>query len=140
MYSRLDPSLKLFGILIIVIVACLATLPYVSSSQAAATLDALKDNAARERAYNLVLSLLKDAETGQRGFLIASDESFLEPYNLGAAGVPAALEELVRLAHSAQERALVARIAELSTAKVREMDRTIRIKKAGDSQAALDMV
>lgn len=140
MYSRLDPSLKLFGILIIVIVACLATLPYVSSSQAAATLDALKDNAARERAYNLVLSLLKDAETGQRGFLIASDESFLEPYNLGAAGVPAALEELARLAHSAQERALVARIAELSTAKVREMDRTIRVKKAGDSQAALDMV
>jgi len=140
MFSRLDPSLKLFGALIIVIVACLATLPYISGSQANATLDALKEEAAKERAYNAVLSLLKDAETGQRGFLIGSDESFLEPYNAGVAGIPAALDDLQRMAGSEEERKLVARIAELSQAKVGEMDKTIRIKKAGDTQAALAIV
>ncbi|QJE02487.1 diguanylate cyclase [Massilia forsythiae] len=140
MFSRLDSSLKLFGTLIIVIVACLATLPILSSSQANATLDALKEGGAKERAYNLTLSLLKDAETGQRGFLIAGDESFLDPYRAGVAGIPAAVEELQQRAGSDKERTLVARIAELSRAKVAEMDQTIRLKKAGDTRAAMDMV
>ena len=140
MSSRLDPSIKLFGALIVVIVACLATLPIMSSHQANTTLDALKEGASKERAYNLVLSLLKDAETGQRGYLIGSDDSFLEPYNAGVAGIPAALEDLQTFAASEPERALVARIAELSRAKIGEMDRTIRLKKGGDIQAALGMV
>lgn len=140
MFSRLDPSIKLFGALIVVILACLATLPIMSSQQANATLDALKEGASKERAYNLVLSLLKDAETGQRGYLIGSDDSFLEPYNAGVAGIPAALEDLQGFAVSEKDGALVARIAELSRAKIREMDQTIRLKKGGDTQAALDMV
>jgi len=140
MFLRINHSLKLFGALIILIVSCLATLPFLSSYQATKTLDALKAEAAKERAYYLVLSLLKDAETGQRGFLIGSDESFLDTYNVGVAGIPAALEDLQRLAVSEQERTLVTRIADLSRAKVQEMDRTIRIKKAGDTQAAIGMV
>lgn len=138
MFSRLDPSLKIFGALIVIIVACLATLPCISSYQANITLHALQDGAKKERAYNLALSLLKDAETGQRGFLIGSDESFLDPYNVGVAGIPAALEDLQRLASSGQEQTLVTRIANLSRAKVREMDRSIRLKRAGDSQAAIE--
>ena len=140
MFSRLDPSLKVFGALIIIIVACLATLPCISSYQANATLRALQDGAKKERAYNLALSLLKDAETGQRGFLIGSDESFLDPYNVGVAGIPAALEDLHRLASSDQERTLVARIASLRQAKVLEMDSSIRLKRAGKTQAAIDAV
>lgn len=140
MYYRLDTSLKLFSALIIVIVACLATLPYVSSHQANVTLDALKEGAAKERAYNAVLSLLKDAETGQRGYLIGSDEAFLAPYNAGVAGLPAAIDDLERHATSPQEQVLVARIAELTRAKVQEMDRAIQVKKGGDVQAALDIV
>jgi len=140
MLSRLDPSLKVFGALIIIIVTCLATLPCISSYQANATLRNLQDGAKKERAYNLALSLLKDAETGQRGFLIGSDESFLDPYNVGVAGIPAALDDLHRLASSDQERTLVARIASLSQAKVLEMDSSIRLKRAGKTQAAIDAV
>lgn len=140
MFSRLDSSLKIFGALIIVILACLATLPILSSSQANATLDALKEGAAKERAYNLMLNLLQNAETGQRGFLIGSDDSFLDPYHAGVLGIPAALEHLQQHASSEAERALVARITELSQAKLGEMERTIRLKKAGQGQAALDMV
>ena len=140
MFSRLDFSLKLFGALIIIIVTCLATLPFVSSYQANTTLHSLQQGAEKERAYNLLLSLLKDAETGQRGFLIGSDESFLEPYNVGVAGIPAALEDLQRLASSDQERILVTRISSLSRAKVLEMDRSIRLKRKGDSESAIDAV
>src|SRR5689334_15864584 len=28
-----------------------------------------------------IISILKDAETGERGFLLTNDEQFLEPYN-----------------------------------------------------------
>jgi len=140
MFSRLDSSLKIFGALIIVILACLATLPVLSSSQANATLEMLKEGAAKERAYNRMMSLLQDAETGQRGFLIGSDESFLAPYHAGVAGIPAALEHLQQHASSEAERTLVGQIAELSRAKVSEMERTIRLKKAGNARAALDMV
>lgn len=140
MFSRLDSSLKIFGALIIVILACLATLPILSSSQANATLEMLKEGAAKERAYNRMMSLLQDAETGQRGFLIGSDESFLAPYHAGVAGIPAALEHLQQHASSEAERTLVGQIAELSRAKVSEMERTIRLKKAGNARAALDMV
>jgi diguanylate cyclase (GGDEF)-like protein len=140
MFSRLDSSLKFFGALIILIVACLATLPALSSHQANVTLDALKEGAAKERAYNLVLSLLKDAETGQRGFLIGSDVGFLKPYNDGVAGIPAALDDLRGRASSQQERDLVARIAELSEAKIGEMDDSIRLKKSGHTSTAMKMV
>lgn len=140
MFLQPNFRLRLFGILIILIVACLALLPILSGNQANATLNALKEGSAKERAYNLMLSLLKDAETGQRGFLIGGDESFLAPYKAGIAAIPAAREDLQRLASSDNERGLVARIAELSMAKMTEMGDTIRLKKAGDTKAAMEIV
>ncbi|HEX7812803.1 MAG TPA: CHASE3 domain-containing protein, partial [Burkholderiales bacterium] len=41
-----------------------------------------------------LLSLMKDAETGQRGYLIAGDPSYLEPYNAAVASVEAQFEKL----------------------------------------------
>src|SRR5688572_29868080 len=35
-----------------------------------------------------ILSLVKDAETGQRGFLLTGNEAYLEPYNQARAAVP----------------------------------------------------
>ncbi|MBV2165176.1 MAG: CHASE3 domain-containing protein, partial [Kaistella sp.] len=41
-----------------------------------------------------VFSLVKDAETGQRGYLLSGDEAFLRPYNNGKAQIEQALAEL----------------------------------------------
>ena len=41
-----------------------------------------------------VFSLVKDAETGQRGYLLSGDEAFLTPYNNGKAKIAQALAEL----------------------------------------------
>src|ERR1700722_20202379 len=35
-----------------------------------------------------VLSLVKDTETGQRGYIITGEESFLQPFQAAVAGVP----------------------------------------------------
>jgi PAS domain S-box-containing protein len=41
-----------------------------------------------------LLSVMKDAETGERGFIISNDEKFLEPFNHASQRLPAELEEL----------------------------------------------
>jgi CHASE3 domain sensor protein len=44
-----------------------------------------------------VLSELKDAETGQRGYLLTGDEAFLQPYLLVRDGIRGRLENLRQL-------------------------------------------
>lgn len=44
-----------------------------------------------------VEKLVIDMETGQRGFLIAGKEEFLEPYNIGKKNLPKVLNELMEL-------------------------------------------
>src|SRR5438105_13064686 len=39
-------------------------------------------------------SIVKDAETGQRGFIITGDENYLAPYNNALAELPRAIEKL----------------------------------------------
>ena len=44
-----------------------------------------------------VLSLSTDAETGERGYLLTGDESYLEPYHSGSTGVRIRLKEVRKL-------------------------------------------
>lgn len=48
-------------------------------------------------AINKLLTGVSDAETGQRGFLITTDENFLKPFNKSAAQIDSQLAELKRL-------------------------------------------
>ncbi|WP_082439461.1 MULTISPECIES: diguanylate cyclase [unclassified Massilia] len=140
MISRLDSSLKVSGALTIFVLICLAVLPCLSSRDANKTTGILREVAAKELAFNRVLSLLKDAETGQRGFLLSSDESFLEPYNTGVEGLPAALDEIERVASSSSEKVLATKISELSKAKLAELGETVALKRAGRAKEAIDIV
>src|SRR5687768_7949671 len=49
------------------------------------------------RKVESVLSILKDAESGQRGFLLTDDERFLDSYNGSYAAVTAVLNEVKQL-------------------------------------------
>src|SRR5215471_8116509 len=44
-------------------------------------------------ALDTLLSAAKDAETGERGFLITGDERYLEPYDVGVFALDAKLTE-----------------------------------------------
>ncbi|WP_237214076.1 response regulator [Falsiroseomonas oryziterrae] len=48
-----------------------------------------------------LLSALRDIETGQRGYLLTGDESFLDPQRAGTAAVPARLREMREAARGA---------------------------------------
>jgi PAS domain S-box-containing protein len=73
-----------------------------------------------------VLSLLSDAETGQRGFLLTGQSPYLEPYDAARTRLPQELEQLRRLTRdnpSQQER--IASLEKLSQQKLAELSATI---------------
>src|SRR5690606_28026659 len=67
----------------------------------------------RETLYTLeqLLSEIKDAETGQRGYIITGDETFLVPYTAVSAKVPRLLDRLRSLV--AENATQIAMLAEL---------------------------
>jgi len=88
-----------------------------------------------------VLSLMKDAETGQRGFVITGEEKYLTPYNAALAGIDARLEELATLVvdNPSQGR----RLSELKfhiADKRRELAETITIRRDKGFEAARERI
>jgi signal transduction histidine kinase len=71
---------------------------------------------------------LLDAETGQRGYLLTSRASYLEPYQAGVASAEAALTELKRLyAGDAQKRAQLQAVETKAREKLSELATTLEL-------------
>jgi len=88
-----------------------------------------------------VLSQVKDAETGQRGYLLTGQESYLDPYRNARSGLDGELEALARLtADNPTQQRTVGQLGELSRLKLLELDETIALRRAGHAEAALTMV
>jgi signal transduction histidine kinase/DNA-binding response OmpR family regulator/CHASE3 domain sensor protein len=88
-----------------------------------------------------VLSTLKDAETGQRGYLLTGEESYLDPYNMAVAALPGEIEVLRRsiIANPSQAERLEA-LSGVAAAKLGELKQTIDLRRAGEPGAALKIV
>jgi len=88
-----------------------------------------------------VLSLLKDAETGQRGYVITGDEAFLEPYRTGSGDVLNVIKELRKLTadNPAQQKRLDSIEAPVA-AKLAELKQTIDLRAKGSVDEAFKIV
>ena len=79
---------------------------------------AVHDALAVRQAISDTLSLLKDAETGQRGLLLTQDPKFLAPYRAAKGGLSAQIDTLSALAAAdAEHRASVAEIRRLAAVR-----------------------
>ena len=89
---------------------------------------------------NGLLSELKDAETGQRGYLLSDNPAFLQPYLSVHDGVRVHLKELqaLTLADASQER--LGALTPLVDARLEELDQTIALYRRHDTAAALERV
>ncbi len=88
-----------------------------------------------------VLSAVQDAETGQRGFLLTGRAYYLEPYQHAVARVGAVLDHLGELGRDTPWlRDEAAPLHELVPRKMAEMARTVELARAGQDQAAVDLV
>jgi methyl-accepting chemotaxis protein len=88
-----------------------------------------------------LLSLMKDTETGQRGYLITGDDAYLAPYVTATGTVKGALDEVRRLTsdNPDQQRRLIA-LANLIDAKLSELKQTIDLRRNEGFEAAAKLV
>jgi signal transduction histidine kinase/CheY-like chemotaxis protein/CHASE3 domain sensor protein len=86
-----------------------------------------------------LLSLMKDAETGQRGFIITGDEKYLDPYNSALTTTDARLEDVARLtADNANQQARIPELKFQISEKRRELANIISIQRASGFEPARD--
>ena len=87
-----------------------------------------------------VLSSLKDAETGQRGYLLTGEAAYLEPFERSTSMI-AELKTLSDLtADNPLQRDRLAEVEPLVREKLAELRETIELRRTGNAAAALAMV
>jgi PAS domain S-box-containing protein len=94
----------------------------------------------RETIHSLdqLVSTLKDAETGQRGYIITGDETYLGPYNDAAQRLPTLLAELKSMPGIKQS--VFARASGLIDRKMAELQATIDARRTNGFDPAAEMV
>jgi PAS domain S-box-containing protein len=86
-------------------------------------------------------SLLKDAETGQRGYLYTGDPRYLEPYNAAVAQGNPHLDKLAELtADNPKQQERVARLRALKQQKLAELAETLVLAEGGKHREARTLV
>src|SRR6478752_7002124 len=85
-------------------------------------------------------SVLKDAETGQRGFIITGDESYLLPFDQATARLPADLEKLRKYPSVVITPEEVAKVTALIQQKMAELNSTIAVRRNRGFDATLPIV
>lgn len=89
-----------------------------------------------------VLRDITDMETGQRGYLLTANDSYLQPYNNARSRIEsdfAALRSRFRN-RSEREQALLSQLEVLSNAKQAEMERSITLRQQGYRRRAFRLV
>ncbi|MEV0132482.1 CHASE3 domain-containing protein [Dactylosporangium sp. NPDC050688] len=84
---------------------------------------------------------LKDAETGQRGYLITGEDQYLEPYRNATQAIEAKLREVATLTRdNAAQQQRIAELRPLVTAKFAELQQTIDLRRQQGFDAARAVV
>src|ERR1700733_11797900 len=88
-----------------------------------------------------VLSTVKDAETGQRGYLLTGNESYLQPYSAAAQEMGARLDALQRLTlDNPTQQDRLGSLKQHIGAKLAELKQTIDLRQTQGQAAALTVV
>ncbi len=87
------------------------------------------------------LSAVKDAETGQRGFIITGSEAYLSPYRSALAAIDAHVEELRTLtADNARQQARVRTLETKIAARLTILKQGIELRRQNGAPAARDHI
>jgi diguanylate cyclase (GGDEF)-like protein len=105
------------------------------------TLDRLRTISETHSQLQDLLSTVKDAETGQRGFLLTGQEQYLAPYVAATRGIEAKLQQLS--AEAENDQLLSVRMQELDQfvhQKLAELAQTIQLRRSQGFDAAMRVV
>lgn len=124
-----EKKIKLAALAVFVVMALVALMPFLLDRSTTLLVEQLRSELAQQRRLDSILSGLRDAETGQRGFVITGNEEFLQPYQQARMTLPATIREAKDHAHSDAERGEVWRIARLAELKLAELDETVAMRR-----------
>jgi CHASE3 domain sensor protein len=86
-------------------------------------------------------SSIRDAESGQRGFLLTGDMEYLDAYNVAIAALPGELAALrSSVADEPRLRTRVETLSNLISEKVAELKETVALRQNEGLEAALSVV
>ena len=89
----------------------------------------------------LVLGDLKDAETGQRGYIITGMENYLEPYNNAINKLDEDINYLRELTiDNANQQQRIVRLESLISEKLKELDETVKLRRTDSFDAVREIV
>jgi CheY-like chemotaxis protein len=89
----------------------------------------------------VLLSTLKDAETGQRGYLLTGHEDYLAPFLDAKHALPAQFASLAALiAQDPAQRVRLETLKSLAAEKMDELSQTVELRRAGQAEAAMNLV
>lgn len=87
-----------------------------------------------------ILSLLKDAETGQRGYLITGEARYLEPYNNAFASLNGEMSKLKNATNDPEQKRRAEQLEGLIAVKFAELKETIDLRTNSGFDAAQKVV
>ncbi len=89
----------------------------------------------------IVLSTLKDAETGQRGYVLTGQDSYLKPYDSAVKTIKPQIQELEQLTLADPElQQQLTTLESLVTHKLAELHKTIDLRKNQGFEASVSVV
>jgi signal transduction histidine kinase/CheY-like chemotaxis protein/CHASE3 domain sensor protein len=128
-------SLAVFAVIII------ALLSYQSLQTTTATAGDLTQGIELLGRIQALLSTLKDAETGQRGYLLTGEEAYLSPYTDAKDQLPDEIKSVRALLVNRPEQARrLDALESLANLKMTELESTVLARRAGHPDTALGIV
>jgi CheY-like chemotaxis protein len=122
-------------------VIIIAVLSYDSVRQTTATSRGLTSTVEVLAQLQATMSTLKDAETGQRGYLLTGRGTYLEPFETAKQSLPVALSSArALLADDPVQRHRLEGLTALANEKMEELERTVELRRNGQPEAALAVV
>jgi len=87
-----------------------------------------------------LLTSLADAETGQRGYLLTGDTTYLGPYSMAANHIPGQLADIITRTKGDIAQVQINKLSTLVKQKLTELAGTITLRQSGDTAAAQQVV
>jgi signal transduction histidine kinase/CheY-like chemotaxis protein/CHASE3 domain sensor protein len=137
----LPPKTLIGFVLAVLAVAIIALLSYQSLQATTTTAANLTQTIEVLGRLEGLLSTLKDAETGQRGFLLTGEESYLAPYTDAKDALPDEIKGMrTLLVNRPEQRRRLDALESLANLKMAELESTVVARREGKPETALSIV
>jgi len=134
---------KITGVTAVGLTALVATgvLSYMNTAKLTSTAAWVSHTHQVLEAKEAILSLLKDSETGQRGYLITGEPRYLDPYNNAVTALGQSVSKLRELtADNPAQQQRISALDPLISAKLQELKETIDLRTSAGFDAARKVV